>query len=108
MNQSKEELVNPSVDIVSQKVQKLVVPNSIRSINLPKHKYEPFFMKIIKDFIEFHKLPDTIPPPQGNMLPHKLLSYIADLMAFSMGPKKRDDLIIELEEYKEGLPFDLR
>jgi hypothetical protein len=65
-------------------------------------------MKVMNDFQKFHNIPDDVPPPQGNMMPHKLLSYIVDLMAYSMGEEKRNDLMRELNEYKEGLPFDLR
>jgi hypothetical protein len=75
---------------------------------LPKQRYEPFFMKVLSDFKKFHNIPDNIQPPQGNMMPHKLLSYILDVMASSMGQDTRKALIAELDEYKKGLPFDLR
>lgn len=65
-------------------------------------------MKVITDFIKVHKLPENIDPPKGNMLPHKLFSYITDLMAHSMGTEKREEILKELKEYKESLPFDLR
>ena len=75
---------------------------------LPKHRYEPFFLKIMSDFRSFHKIPDIIKPPQGSVLPHKLFSYILELMAYSMGREKRDEIAKELEDYKQGLPFDMR
>jgi hypothetical protein len=65
-------------------------------------------MKVMSDFITHHNLPKDIPTPNGNLLPHKLFSYILDLMAHSMGIEKRASLLKELEEYKLGLPFDLR
>lgn len=65
-------------------------------------------MKVMSEFSKFHNLPDNIQPPQGNMMPHKLLSYILDLMAHSMGDDKRQALLFDLQEYKQGLPFDLR
>ncbi len=75
---------------------------------LPKQRFEPFFIKVMNDFSKHHNLPDNIPPPQGSMLPHKLLSYILDLMTHSMGENKRNEILLELKDYKEGLPFDLR
>ena len=75
---------------------------------LPKHRFEPFFMKIVKSFIEHHNLPKDIPAPSGSMLPHKLFSYIADVMAHSMGEDKRNSILYDLEEYKMDLPFDIR
>lgn len=75
---------------------------------LPKHRYEPFFMKVIDDFINHHGLHSNIAKPQGNMMPHKLLSFIADIMSHSMGPEKRSSILQELESYKMDLPFDLR
>lgn len=77
-------------------------------MNLPKKNYEPFFLKVMNDFINYHNLPKDIPPPQGHSLPHKLFSYIIDLMSHSMGKEKREELIKELEDYKLGLPFDIR
>jgi hypothetical protein len=77
-------------------------------IALPKHRFEPFFLKVMNDFRSFHKIPDVIKPPQGNGLPHKLFSYILELMSYSMGQEKRDEIFKELEEYKKGLPFDMR
>lgn len=75
---------------------------------LPKHRYEPFFMKVLNDFCSHHNISSGSLAPSGNMLPHKLFSYILDIMTLSMGEEKRKDLLRELEDYKEGLPFDLR
>ena len=94
---------------ISKKVQKLHENTSLEtSIMLPKQKWEPFFMKVVSDFKKYHNLPDNIPPPQGNMSPHKLMSYIAELMSHSMGEEKRKSLMEELKIYKQDLPFDLR
>lgn len=62
----------------------------------------------MNDFRTFHNVPEVIKPPQGSVLPHKLLSYILELMSYSMGQKKRDEICKELEDYKQGLPFDMR
>lgn len=94
---------------LSQKVQKAIenISKSSPELELPKHRYEPFFLKIMSDFCQFHNLP-KIKAPQGSVLPHKLFSYILDLMVSSMGEEKREEVMKELKEYKMGLPFDLR
>lgn len=65
-------------------------------------------MKVMSDFCMHHNIHQSIPAPQGNMLPHNLFSYIVNLMAHSMGQDKVNELKKELDEYKQGLPFDLR
>lgn len=70
--------------------------------------YEPFLLKIMSDFRNHHGLPDTIPPPQNGVMIHAVFSYIAELMAQSMGTEKHQALLKECEEYKQGLPFDVR
>lgn len=75
---------------------------------LPKKQFEPFFMKVIEDFINHHNLPKDIPKPIGNVMPHKIFSFIIDIMAHSMGKEKREALIKELNSYKNDLPFDIR
>ena len=77
-------------------------------MKLPKQRFEPFFMKVVKLFIDHHNLPKDIPTPSGSMLPHKLFTYIADVMAHSMGEEKRNSILYDLEEYKMDLPFDMR
>jgi len=97
---------NVDLTSISQKVSQLINIQS-EPLILPKQWYEPFFMKVLNDFREHHNIPDTIPLPSGNMKPHKLLSYILDVMAHSMGEEKRNSILKELEEYKSGLPTDL-
>ncbi len=77
-------------------------------MKFPKQRYESFFLKIMSDFRKHHGLPDTIPPPQTGVMIHAVFSYIAELMAQSMGPEKHQALVQECEEYKQGLPFDMR
>jgi hypothetical protein len=60
------------------------------------------------DFISHHKLPSNLELPHGAMRMNKVFSCILDVMAHSMGEETRKNLIKELEEYKQGLPFDLR
>ena len=110
MNKQIVNLDKDAVDEISQKVQNLIsnVDSKNLEMSLPKHRYEPFFLKIMNDFKSFHKIPDVIKPPQGNTLPHKLFSYILDLMCYSMGQEKRESILKELDQYKQGLPFDMR
>lgn len=75
---------------------------------LPKHRFEPFFMKVIEDFMNHHSIPNTISKPKGNLMPYKLFSFIIDIMAHSMGSEKRKAILEELQAYKMDLPFDLR
>lgn len=62
----------------------------------------------MSDFKSHHNIDDSIAPPIGHISPHHLLSYIAELMAQSMGPENHKALLEECEDYKQGLPFDLR
>ena len=104
-----EVLSNNPVESVSNKVQSLMTnTNSTKSLMLPKKNYEPFLLKIFSDFRAYHNLPDTIPPPSAGVMIHAVFSYIAELMVQSMGSEKHQELIRELEEYKQGLPFDIR
>lgn len=82
--------------------------NSTKQLMLPKKSYEPFLLKIMNDFRTHHNIEDTIPPPSAGVLIHVVFSYIASLMAQSMGQEKYDALVKECEEYKQGLPFDVR
>ena len=97
------------VNLRSKKIESFVMPKvKYEPLMLPRQRFEPFFMKAIRDFKVHHNISEDIPPPQKSMTPDKLLSYILDLMSYSMGEEKRNALLVELNEYKQGLPFDLR
>ena len=72
------------------------------SMILPETSYGPFCNRIMQEFIEYHHLPD-LPLPGPCLPPHIILSRIYDAMLLSMGQEKRNELLIELEEYKKGL-----
>lgn len=96
------------LDSTSDKVSKFISEKPLPiELMLPKQRYEVFFLKAMNDFISHHKLP-KIEPPQGNVLPYKLFSYILEIMAHSMGEDRRLKLLSDLDEYKNELPFDLR
>lgn len=79
-----------------------------KTLDLPKKLYEPFFLKVMHDFIEYHKITKDLPFPTTGLIMHKSMSYILDIMVHSMGDQKREEILKELEEYKSSLPFDLR
>lgn len=110
MNPSNESTDN--VLSVSQKVQNLIetTPSTLseKVLRLPNNKYQPFFLKVVNDFISHHKLPQGLQMPSGNLKLHLALSLILDVMVRSMGEAKRDEIIQELEEYKLGLPREDR
>ena len=88
---------------MSNKVTKLNVVPLSQPLILPQDKYGPFCMKILRDFIEYHNIPKDIPLPIPGLLIHMSLSRIFDAIAYSMGKDKRDQILIELEEYKKNL-----
>lgn len=57
----------------------------------------------MNDFIIHNDLPKDLPLPKGNMSLDCALSLILDIIVRSMGDQKRDEIIKELEEYKESL-----
>lgn len=91
---------------MDRKVTTIEFPKKIEMI-LPRKRFEPFFLKVMRDFLDHHKLPHLDFPKDG-ALPHIVFSYIVESLAYSMGAEKRKELIEELEQYKLGLPFDIR
>lgn len=79
-----------------------------KTLILPKKRYEAFFLKVMHDFIEYHKIPQDLPLPTTGLIMNISMSYILDIMVHSMGDQKREEVLKELEEYKSSLPFDLR
>jgi hypothetical protein len=79
--------------------------STTKSLKLPSGNYGPFCLKILNDFMEFHELAD-LPLPEPGLSNHEALSRIFDIMAYSMGQKRREALMVELEEYKKGLSSD--
>ena len=102
---------NPfSVEDTSNKIMSLnkplqTLPNRIM---LPNEKYQPFFLKVLSDFMKFHNVPLHLPVPQGSMKLHVALSCILDIMVHSMGEENRNLILTELEEYRKGLPPSFR
>jgi len=99
-----------NLETTSSKVQKAsgTSQDKLPEMKLPKSLFQPFFLKVMSDFIEHNKLPSDLPLPQGNMSLPVAMSCILDVISYSMGKEKRDLILQELEEYKAGLPFDLR
>lgn len=100
---------------VSGKVDHLILdclkeppPKTDRKLVLPKSHYGPFCNKVLKDFIEKHKLDDTLPLPGEGDNAVSALSKIFDLIVHSLGERKRQEILKELDEYVMGIPAQLR
>lgn len=105
--------VNEFIANTSDKIQKIFSsPPKISDINLelrlPEKEYQPFFLKIVQDFIKHHNLPSDLPMPEGNIQIHLALSMILDVMVRSMGDEKRKEILKELEDYKLSVPVKYR
>jgi hypothetical protein len=99
-----------SIEGTSQKIHNLQtnLQSPKNELRLPKHRWQPFFVKVLSDFIDFHNLPKDLPMPEGALRLEVCMSRVLDIMLHSMGNEKREKILKELELYKEGLPFDLR
>lgn len=58
---------------------------------------------MLNDFIIHNNLPKDLPFPKGNMTLDCALSLILDIIVRSMGDKKRDEILMDLEDYKKSL-----
>lgn len=79
-----------------------------KKLALPRLQYGPMCSKILKQFIEHHKLPEDLPIPTAGMKPEEALSRIFDVMLFTFGKEKRDAVLKDVEEYCNSLPPSLR
>jgi hypothetical protein len=82
--------------------------NSKKKLNLPTSMYGPICMKILKDFIEHHKIPADLALPQQGCSTIFSLNCIFNAMIETMGEEKRNALIKEVEEYSMSLPAAFR
>lgn len=103
MKNIKEKSPNESVEKVSQKVASLCTVNTTQLLSLPEQQYQPFFLKVMHDFIAHNNLPKDLQLPSGNMRLSQALSVILDVIVRSMGEEKHREIIQELEEYKRSL-----
>lgn len=78
--------------------------NEIRKLILPSTNYGPFCLKILDEFKLYHKLSQELPVPTYSLPLHESLSRIFDIMLHSMGEEKRNEILIELDEYAKSLP----
>lgn len=65
-------------------------------------------MKILSEFIDFHKLPKDLPMPCPGLSTHVALSRIFDVILHSMGEEKRQEILSNLDEYNMGIPAHFR
>jgi hypothetical protein len=87
----------------SDKIVYLNPTNINRSLTLPCENYQPFFLKVMHDFIAHHNLPKDLPLPQGNLKMNVCFSRILDVMIHSMGEEKREAILKELNEYTNNI-----
>ncbi len=82
--------------------------DDFNSFMLPKSCYGPICLKILDEFIEHHHLPKDVARPNTADLVHCALSKIFNIMALSMGPEKRQEVLKDLQEYSMTLPAYIR
>jgi hypothetical protein len=81
---------------------------SEKTLKLPFKEFGPFCLKILQEFIEHHKLPKDLQLPEKAEKLHIGMSKIFDVMLHSMGPEKRNEILIDLDKYKMSLPAHFR
>jgi len=104
------EILEP-VQVLSNKVKELkVFQENKDQLILPEKRYQPFFVKVMIDFIEHHGIvmDKSNCLPDGSMKIHLALSRILDVMVHSMGENKRSEIMKELDEYKKEIPSFLK
>jgi len=74
-----------------------------RKLTLPK-KYGPMCLKILHEFISYHKLPHDIPVPDSSLSTEEALSRIFDIMLYSIGEEKRNEVLDDVSNYSMSLP----
>lgn len=79
-----------------------------KTLILPKLHYGPFFLKILKEFIEFHKLPSNLYLPDNFTPSDVVLSRILDIMVHTFGNERREEILKELDEFNMTLPAFFR
>ncbi len=79
-----------------------------RSLQLPSIKYGPFCMKILQEFITHHNLSKDLPLPTSGLSTHVALSRIFDVILYSMGEEKREEIMKELDQYNMEIPAHFR
>jgi hypothetical protein len=74
-----------------------------KTFRLPRVCYGPMCLKVLKEFMEYHNIPD-MPIPQPKDSNDKALSKIFDIMICSMGEEKREAILKDAEEYLYSIP----
>lgn len=71
--------------------------------------FPPMCLKILDEFIKYHKLPNELPRPSGEQKKNKeIMERIFYPMILSLSNEKRDELLKEAHEYYMSFPFALR
>ncbi len=70
-----------------------------KEMKLPDNNYGPFLCRILKEFITHNNLPQLSLPNRGDST-IIALTKIFDIISYSMGDKKREEILTLLDEYK--------
>ncbi len=85
------------MDIVEYKIPE-------RKFLLPKVEYGPISMKILKEFVSYHKLEGEILYPEKDLDLSICLSRILHIMVKSMGKDWEKNIQDNLDEYNMTIP----
>ena len=79
-----------------------------KELMLPTRNYGPICMKILKEFIAHHHLPEDLPLPSPGIKSDQMLARIFDVMLHTLGKEKRDAFLKDAEDYYYSLPPSVR
>lgn len=75
---------------------------------LPRMCYGPMCLKVLHEFVEYHKIDKDIPLPDGKEYPHISFEKIFNVMIHSMSEEKREAIIKDAIAYYNDLPPSVR
>jgi surface polysaccharide O-acyltransferase-like enzyme len=79
-----------------------------KQLILPRVAYGPIASKIIKEFMNYHNIPDYTLLPNLYDKSHELLAKILNIMLLTMSEYNREALLKDAEAYLNDLPPNLR
>jgi hypothetical protein len=77
------------------------------SLKLPRMAYGTICLKILKEFMEYHKIGD-MPCPEGKEPVHEAMEKIFNIMLGSIEETKREAIIKDAIAYYHDLPPNVR
>ena len=85
----------------------MITPKTMTRLKLPRIAYGTICLKILQEFIEYHKLPSDLPLPESKEATHEALEKIFNILVASMGDKA-DDVVKDAMAYYHDLPPNVR